>query len=155
MAEQSARIPVADDYLYALGRAIYNFSYLEWGIVWLTETLQPGILHSASTMTAGCIAKKFSRAAKNLDETDPDRIFLKNLASKFSCLVHKRNSLVHGNPHTALNGEQRLLYDGRHGRRDWTINSMEKFSICTATAGIEAGELLNNGRLERYFATKL
>ena len=154
LTEQSERIPVAEDYLYALGRATYNFSYLEWGVIWLTETLQPRFLQMASTMTAGNVAEKFSSAVEKLDITDPDKTRLQILARNFSNLVLNRNSLMHGNPHTALSGEQRLLYDGKHGRKDCTIDSMTDFSSRTATASIEAGELLHNGRLQRYHAAK-
>ena len=154
MTEQSERIPVAEDYLSALGRATYNFSYLEWGVIWLTETLQPGFLQIASTMTAGNIAEEFSNVVKQLDNTDPDKARLKILARSFSDLVPVRNSLMHGNPHTALSGEQRLLYNGKHGRKDWTIDSMKDFSLRTSTASIEVGELLHNGRLQQYNTAK-
>ncbi|MXY66532.1 MAG: hypothetical protein F4206_11305 [Gammaproteobacteria bacterium] len=150
MTDQSERIPVQEDYLSALGRATYNFSYLEWGIIWLTETLQPGFLQVSSTMTAGKIAERFSSVVEELDDTEPDKHRLKKLAKDFSDLVPIRNSLIHGNPYTALSGEQRLLYDGRHGRKDWTIDSMRNFSSRTATASIEAGEILHNGRLQHY-----
>ncbi len=43
--------------------------------------------------------------------------------------------------------------DGRHGRKDWTVNAMEQFAARAATASIEAGELLHGGRLERCQAT--
>lgn len=154
MTKLSERIPVADDYLSALGRAAYNFSYLEWGVVWLTETLQPGFLQTSSTMTARNIEEKFTSVVKKLDKTDVDKGRLKILSRDFSDLVTIRNSLMHGNPHTALSGEQRLLYDGKHGRKDWTINSMKEFSSRTAAASIEASKLLNNGRLQRYHETQ-
>lgn len=152
MTEQSERIPAAEDYLRALGRATYNFAYLEWGVIWLTETLQSGFLRKASTMTAGQIAECFSKAVKMLDDTDPDKIRLRTLASDFIQIVADRNSLMHGNPHTAQTGEQRLLYEGRHGRRDWTIESMTQFSAHAATASIEAGDVLHSGRLQHYHA---
>lgn len=154
MTELSERIPVAEDYLSALGRATYNFSYLEWGIIWLTETLQPGFLQTSSTMTAGNIAEKFSSVVEKLDMGDADKTKLQILAKNCSDLVTIRNSLMHGNPYTALSGEQRLLYDGKHGRKDWTIDSMKEFSTRTAAASIEAGRLLHNGRLQRYHETK-
>ena len=154
LTEQFERVPVAEDYLSALGRATYNFSYLEWGVIWLTEALQPGFLQMASTMTAGNIEEKFSSVVKKLDKTDPDKARLKILARNFSDLVPDRNSLMHGNPHTALSADQRLLYDGKHGRKDWTLDSMRDFSSRTATASIEVGKLLHNGRLQRYHAAK-
>ena len=148
MTEQSERIPVAEDYLRALGRAAYNFAYLEWGVIWLTETLQSGFLKKASTMTAGQIANCFSKAVEILDDTEPDKVPLRSLATDFVQIVADRNSLMHGNPHTAQTGEQRLLYDGRHGRRDWTIGSITQFSSRAATASVEAGVMLHNGRLQ-------
>ena len=154
MTEQLERIPVAEDYLSALGRATYNFSYLEWGIIWITETLQPGFLQMASTMTARNISEKFSSVVKRLDKTDPDGTRLQTLARNFRDLVPDRDRLMHGNPYTALSGEQRLLYDGKHGRKDWTIDSMKDFSSRTATESIEVGKLLHNGRLQRYHAAK-
>ena len=154
MPELSERIPVAEDYLLALGRATYNFSYLEWGIIWLTETLHPGFLQTSLTLTAGNVAETFASVVEKLDKDDADKMKLKTLAKDFRELATNRNRLMHGNPYTALSGEQRLLYDGRHGRKDWTIDSMEEFSTRTAAASIEAGNLLNNGRLQRYHKTK-
>ena len=118
MTEEAERIPVAENYLRALGRAAYNFAYLEWGAIWLTETLQLGFLKRASTMTAGQIADHFTNAGKVLDEIEPDEVPLRALATDFVQILADRNSLIHGNPFTAQTGEQRLLYDGRHGRRD-------------------------------------
>ena len=154
MTELSERIPVAEDYLSALGRATYNFSYLEWGVIWLTETLQLGFLQISSTMTAGNIAQEFSSVVQKLDKGDADKTNLKILASNFSDLVAIRNSLMHGNPYTALSGEQRLPYDGKHGRKDWTLDSMKEFSTRTATANIKVGPLLHKGRLKHYHESK-
>ncbi len=153
MNEQAERIPVDDGYLRALGRAAYNFAYLEWDIIWLTETMRKGFLRQASQLTAGLIACEFSREVERLDDTDRDKVRLQSLANDFKEIVKNRNSLMHGNPHTAEADEQCLLYDGEHGRRDWTVNAMEQFAASAATASIEAGKLLHGGRLERYQAT--
>jgi hypothetical protein len=150
MAKQSERIPVNDQYLHALGRAAYNFAYLEWGIVWLTETIQFGFLNEVRNLTAGQIANRFSQAADGLADDDPNKSALQSLAHSFSDLVEERNRLMHGNPFTAEGGEQRLLYDGRHGRKDWTVALIDKFSEQTAIASIEAGRLLHGGLLANY-----
>ena len=154
LTEQSERIPVTDDYLRALGRATYNFVYLEWAIVWLTETLQPGFVRTVSTMTAGKIGKRFSEAVGNLDDAVPDKDRLQELTRDFAELVTDRNSLVHATPHTSPTDEQRLLYGGRHGRQDWTIDTMTGFSSRTAMASIKATKLLHNGLLQQYQARK-
>ena len=146
------RIPVADEYLRALGRATYNFAYLEWGIVWLTETLERNFLREVSRLTAGQIAQRFSAVVRKLPDAEKDKAALQQPATVFSDLVEDRNRLMHGNPHTAAGGEQRLLYDGKHGRKDWTIASIVDFSDRTATASIEASRLLHGGRLASYQA---
>ena len=150
MADQAERIPVDDDYLRALGRAAYNFAYLEWGIVWLTEIIKFGFLSEVRQLTAGQIANRFSQAVSKLADDDANKLSLQLLASSFADLVEDRNRLMHGNPFTAEGGEQRLLYDGRHGRKDWTIRLIDEFSEQTATASIEAGRLLHGGLLASY-----
>lgn len=149
MTNQAERIPVEDRCLRALGRATYNFAYLEWGIVWLTETIQFGFLNEVHQLTAGQIASRFSQAVGKLAD-NPDKVALQSLATSFTKLVEDRNRLMHGNPFTATGGEQRLLYDGKHGRKDWTFHLIEEFSEKTATAGIEAGRLLHSGLLADY-----
>ena len=150
MADQSERIPVANAYLRALGRAVYNFTYLEWGIVWLTETIEPGFLRKVGTLTAGQIANHFANAEKQMNGADPGKKDLENLVSIFKALVDDRNRLFHGNPFTAEGGEQRLIYDGKHGQKDWTVDLMTTFSSQVAEASISAGSLLHGGRYEAY-----
>lgn len=143
-------IPAADSYLRELGRATYNFAYLEWGIVWLTETLEPGFLKAAKKLTAGKIAERFARAVEGVPSSDGDQPELVELARKFRDIVKERDQLVHGNPYTANGGEQRLLYSGRHGRKDWTEDLIQQFSDVAATLGAKAGRLLHGGRYERW-----
>lgn len=150
MANQAERIPVDDRYIRALGRATYNFAYLEWGIVWLTETIQVGFLNEVRKLTAGQIANRFRQAVGTLGDNNSDKVALELLASIFAELVEDRNRLMHGNPFTATGSEQRLLYDGKHGRKDWTIQLIEDFSERAATASIEAGRLLHGGFLDTY-----
>lgn len=150
MANQAERIPVDDQYLRALGRAAYNFAYLEWGIVWLAECINAGFLNEVRYLTAGQIATRFEEAVVKLRDEHPDRVVLQLLALSFGELVDERNRLMHGNPHTAAGGEQRLLYDGKHGRIDWTAQLIDGFSDQTATASIEASRLLHGGLLDRY-----
>lgn len=150
MMNQAERIPVDDDYLRALGRATYNFAYLEWGLVWLTETVESGFLNEVRKPTAGQIANRFSQAVGGLADDDPNKLALQSLASSFTQLVEDRNRLMHGNPFTVEGGKQCLLYDGRHGRKDWTIRLIDEFSEQTATANIEASRLLHGGLLANH-----
>ena len=144
------RIPVADSYVAAIGRAAYNFAYLEWSIVWLGETLQPGFINTVGSLTAGQIARQFESFAASVHGADSDNLRLKTLAASFLDLVHDRNNLLHGNPFTGDSGEQRLLYNGKSGRRDWSAEDIIEAARAFENASIEANELLHGGRLEQY-----
>ena len=132
--QERPKIPVADEYVSALGRAAYNFSYLEWGVVWLAETLSPDFLKRVPGMTAGMIANEFQALANRCSE--PDASELQSLGSTFKSLVADRNALFHGVPYTAANDEQRLLHIGPTGRRDWSVEA-----ICHAGGKFEEAAL--------------
>jgi hypothetical protein len=148
--QHDSRVPVAEEYVRALGRAAYNFSYLEWGIVWLAETIRPGFLARVSGMTAGTIGREFEALTGSRAEGDAKA--LQDLAVEFLELVKDRNAMLHGVPYTASGGEQRLLHLGPNGRRDWTealiLEAAKKFEL----AEIEANILLHAGRYEAYMA---
>jgi hypothetical protein len=150
MKQPRDRIPAADEYLQDLGRATYNFAYLEWGIIWLTETIERGFLAKATKLTAGQIADRFWREASKIADSEADKSALLELAEVFKNLVEDRNRLIHGNPFTAGDGEQRLQYNGKHGRKDWTIALMQEFSDRVALASVEAGRLLHGGRYQAW-----
>lgn len=149
MGQEAERIVVDDDYLRALGRATYNFAYLEWGIVWLCEKLLEGKLQEAKTKTAGGIAKDFSNLLS--EHNGPTTNDLTELAASFNALVQDRNRLMHGNPYSDKNGEQQLGYDGNHGQKNWSLPDLLDFADRAASASVEAGRLLpeiKNSRIE-------
>ncbi|MDE4099099.1 hypothetical protein [Phaeobacter gallaeciensis] len=143
-------IPASEQYLRNLGRATYNFAYLEWAIVWLAESLEPGFLNEAPTLTAGQIARRFTNAVERVPAAAPDQSRLVELATEFSKIVEERNRLIHGNPFTADNNEQRLLYSGKHGRKDWTLELIDQFSDAAATLSSAASRILHGGRYEQW-----
>tara|TARA_R110002096_G_scaffold101785_2_gene225209 strand:- start:461 stop:925 length:465 start_codon:yes stop_codon:yes gene_type:complete len=150
MNEPRERIPASDDYLKALGRATYNFAYLEWGIIWLTETLERGFLSKVSKLTAGKIANNFEIIARSIGDYDPQKTEIVSLSVDFKKFVKERNKLMHGNPFTAEDGEQRLLYNGRLGRRDWEVALIEDFADEAALLSIKAGKILHSGRYKTW-----
>lgn len=147
--EYKPRIPVADDYLAAFGRAMYNFACLEWGIVWLAETIGPGYIQQEKG-TARNIGEKFRALVNQRTQHERDHSRLKALAATFLTLVEDRNALAHGIPHTAEGGEQRLGYNRKGVRRDWSIEAMLKSAKNFENAAIEANSLLHGGRFERH-----
>lgn len=150
MAASRESIPANDQYLRELGRATCSFAYLEWAVVWLTETIEPGFLSEATTLTAGHIARKFTNAVEKVPPSDQDQIELADLARRFGELVEERNRLIHGKPYTAETGEQRLLYSGKHGGKDWTEELIRQFSDVAADLAQVAARLLHSGRYEKW-----
>jgi hypothetical protein len=139
------KIPAGQSYLSALGRATYNFAYLEWGIVWIVEKLRPGYINKVRGKTAGDIAKEFKKAAVGAAIPDPQlKSRIVALASSFEVLVCRRNKLVHGNPMTATGGEQRLLYSGKSATFEWSESDILDAARDFESAAIEANDIFHN-----------
>ena len=132
------RIPLADEYALALGRATYCFASCEWIVVWCWERLAANALHDATSggrrgkgLTAGQIADQFAKAVDEATDA-PERESLRQRAAEFKDLVEVRNSLLHGKPHTSDEGWQ-----GLHGRGhgSWSIADInaaaDRFAACT------------------------
>jgi hypothetical protein len=139
------RIPVADDYVAAAGRAAYNFAYLEWGIVWLCEKLERDYIHTVESKTAGVIAADFARSVAKPSDLPLEIVErLSALADHFSAAVVARNQIMHGTPMTAANGEQRLRYTGKHPTIEWTANGLLQAAKSFEDVAIEANDLFHN-----------
>ena len=64
--DERQRLPVERSYAELMGYAVYNFTYLEWAIIWLVERMQPGFLATVRSLTAGAIAKVGPSPASNM-----------------------------------------------------------------------------------------
>lgn len=115
------RIPADDEYTAMLGRAIYNFTYYEWGVVWMIEKIHPGYLqhYSSKGPTAGVVAAGFLVAANSLDPR------IAACAAQFDRLRIERDKLLHAHPYTAVGGVQQLSYRGRHPGAEWPLPDIE------------------------------
>jgi hypothetical protein len=110
------RIAADDDYLLALGRAFYNFTYLEWVVVWTIVELSPtGSIAVPMGRPAGTIAKALTKAiAAATPPLSRDlRHRLTEFAEAYRSAIRTRNKLLHAHPHTAPDGSQRLLAPGQ------------------------------------------
>lgn len=118
MAEERLLIPIDEPYLHALGLAMIAFARLEWNASYCCERLQPGYIATIQPerKTAGKIARDLIGLVAAV--ADPAATAaLTAPASEFKDLADDRNDLVHGNPGTAANGDQRLFREGQA----WTI----------------------------------
>lgn len=131
------RINVEDAYAAALGRAVYTFSYLEWAIAWTGDALAPGFLDRVVKQTAGQTANDFKTTVASCGR-DPTLVAeLGEYAETFAALVLRRNDLIHSTPHTAEDGQQRLLRQKK--QIDWTLDE-----IAEATSEFEALAIIVN-----------
>lgn len=111
------RVPIDDAYLHAVGLATICFARLEWNAAWCCEKMRVGYLNAIGTKTAGQIANDLV----GLAAAHPDPTVVASLmppATEFKRLVGTRNNLVHANPGSAPNGDQRLFRMGA----EWTID---------------------------------
>jgi hypothetical protein len=105
------RIPADPEYLRLLGRALYNFTYLEWGIIYTIVKLSTNGFES---VPRGETAQKIARAlTRAIAETRPPlptdlRLQLIKLDERYRAGIKVRNRLLHGHPYTAADGSQRL-----------------------------------------------
>jgi hypothetical protein len=146
------RIPAEPEYLQALGRAAYNFTYLEWGIVWLGETLLDGFIGWCSKQTAQQIGERFAKLARAVPPDDDDREALICIAGKFLTLVLDRNRLLHAHPYTATDGEQRLGYRGKSEPKDWPKSEIEMFADDVSDLSSHVTSAFYGGRYETWKA---
>lgn len=133
------RIPADDAYTAMLGRAIYNFTYYEWVVVYITERLEPGYLsyYTNTGPTAGQVAPKFLGVVEGADAR------LTAYAATFDHLRKERDKLLHAHPYTAANGVQQLGYRGRHPSTEWPLPEVEKAARKFDNAACELNSLFH------------
>ena len=105
-----SRIPADPAYLQALGRAVYNFTYLEGIIVGTIVKLSSG---ASEAGTKGKTSKEIARVLiKAIDTTPPLSSGLRKRLAKFHerflAASTSRNKLLHARPYTAPGGMQQL-----------------------------------------------
>ena len=109
--EYESRITADPAYLQALGQAFYNFTYLEWVVIWTIVKLSANGFDSVPRgQTASYIAAAFIKA---LDTTYPPlppklRLELAQFHKAYLEATKTRNQLLHAHPYTAQDGAQQL-----------------------------------------------
>ena len=115
------RIPSDPEYVRAVGQAHYNFTYLEWGVVWTIAKLSAdGFGSVPSGEPAGRIARAL---ILSIDSTTPPlpralRARLVKVHERFLGAIRVRNKLLHAHPYTADGGAQRLGSPGLQWPRE-------------------------------------
>ena len=108
-------VPLDENYVSLLGKAIYLFAYYEWLIIYIVQAMEPGFVAEYSRakqpMTSGTIRTRFNEAIRNATGLPhEDMNALAACWSDFDGMVTRRNALVHAHPITDVGGGQILHY---------------------------------------------
>lgn len=146
MAYQS-RIPAEETYLLSAGRAFYNYTYLEWGVIWTIAKLSSG---GMSDVPKGETAKKIATALiQAIASTEPAlpkqlRLDLIKFHERFLEAIKQRNKLLHAHPYTAPGGDQQL----GGGGVQWPISAVDEAALFFEETAI-FGNAIFHGALKK------
>ena len=146
MSYQS-RIPADPDYLSRLGRAFYNFTYLEWVVVWTIVKLSAdGFGSVPQGKSAFYIAKALITAIATTSPALPDELRrdLVRFHESYLVAIARRNKLLHAHPYTAAGGAQQL----GGGGVDWPPQEVDEAAKLFEEVAI-AGNAIFHGALAK------
>jgi hypothetical protein len=130
MRDDRLQIPIADDYIVALGRAAYVFATLEWNAVWCCERLKPGFLGRLGKRTAGNIADYLIEQVSQEGNESLKQACV-DPANEFKRLVCVRNGLLHGKPGTSSDSVQCLFRNGVAWTVEMIDDAADQFAACS------------------------
>jgi hypothetical protein len=133
----SSRIPADANYLHDVGRAFYNFTYLEWVVVWTIVKLNADGFESVPRgQTASHIAKALIKAIAATEPPLSDKLSrdLVKLHESYLAAIARRNKLLHAHPYMAADGSQQLGCGGVEWPTD-VVDEAAKFFEDAAIAG--------------------
>ena len=110
-----SRISADPIYLHALGQAFYNFTYLEWVVIWTIVKLSSDGFQSVPLgKPASDIAKALTKAIATTSPVLPTQLRkrLVKFDESYRKAIQKRNKLLHAHPYTAKDGSQQLIGGG-------------------------------------------
>lgn len=130
-----SRIPAEAEYLKAVGRVFYNFTYLEWVAVW--TIVRPNAVGFGSVpkgQTASHIAKALIKAIGDTEPPLPDKLRrdLVKFHEAYLASIARRIKLLHAHPYTAADGAQRL----GGGGVEWPIDVVDEAAMFFESAAI-------------------
>jgi hypothetical protein len=141
----TSRIPADPTYLAALGRAHYNFVYLEWIVVSTIVRLRDGDWSEVpQRRPAGHILIALCRSIEQATPPLPNglRARLRSFSKAFDDCIDVRNKLLHAHPFTADGGAQQVGSPGREWSLDRIHDAAKQFEDAAITGNdIYHGEL--------------
>jgi hypothetical protein len=139
------RIKADPVYLQALGQALYNFTYLEWVVVWtIVKLSSDGFGSVPKGETAVQIARALTKAISTTTPALPGslRRQLAKFDESYRAAIKVRNKLLHAHPLTAPDGSQQLGSAGS----SWSLEQVEVAAKQFEDAAIQ-GNAIFHGEL--------
>lgn len=137
-----SRIPAEAEYLKAVGRAFYNFTYLEWVVVWtIGRFSEDGFGSVPKGQTASHIAKALTKAIAATEPPLPDKLRhdLVKFHESYLESIARRNKLLHAHPYTAVDGTQQL----GGGGIEWPIDVVDEAAMFFESAAMTGNEIFH------------
>ena len=135
-----SRIPADDEYLFKLGRAFYNYTYLEAIVVQtIAKVSVNGFESVPKGKPAGAIAKALKEAVDTAEPALPAPLVksLKDFRTHFATAIRWRNKLLHAHPYTTPDDQQRLM----GGDHSWPFEQVDQAAQFFEEAAIEGSDI--------------
>ena len=133
MDQYSQRIPVAADYLTAVGAVVYNSASLDWAVVYLGSLLAPDFVASHSNKLFVDVARDFSDLAGKSGKEQ----FI-TIAKGYSDLACRRQEFLEATPITGPDAVQELEGAVDSIAKVWTQEAVDDFASLIQNLDIEA-----------------
>ena len=124
MPDNTPGAPADDRYVEVIGRALYNFAYIEWEVLYLGSLLVPGFVNRDAGNDSRTIAREFSLLAEVGRERFPG---LKDIADRFAIAEQSRVELLRATPFTGPLGAQILHSEGTAAPKQWDMEAVSKY----------------------------
>lgn len=143
------RIPAVPEYVVAIGRAFYNFTYLEAVVISIIARLSRDG-YDGVPRGEGATASKIARAlhvaleGTPLPLPGPLRSRVANFHQDFHKAIKDRNKLLHARPYTSQAGLQQLgYYDPGQGHLEWSIEKVYTVARSFEELAVEGGDIFH------------
>lgn len=137
-----SRITADPIYLQAVGQAFYNFTYLEWVVIWtIVKLSSDGFKNVPRGKPASNIARALTKAIAMTSPTLPTQLRRRLVIfdESYRGAIQKRNKLLHAHPYTASDGSQQL----GGGGLEWPITNVNAAAKLFEEAAIMGNDIFH------------
>jgi hypothetical protein len=145
-------VPIDKNYTALVGTAVYVFAYYEWAVIYLIQQFRPGFVSRycrGAPMTSSQVKRELTAILNDASTlyTKVSRAEIEACCNRFTCLIDKRNALIHAHPITDTDGSQILNYQTKIDRplpdMKWPVTNVERVLQEFDAAACDANALLH------------